>query len=58
MPDETGIDVVADDEGDDLAEQERCALHEALSQSWASAVDGHLRPVTEILDELRQQRFR
>ena len=58
MPDETGIDVVADDEGDDLAEHERCALHEALSQSWASALGGHLRPATEILEELRNRRSR
>jgi hypothetical protein len=58
MPDDTDIEVVAKDEGDDLTEQERCALHEALSDSWASVMAGHLRPATEILDELRQQRSR
>jgi len=57
MPDDTGSEVVAKDEGDDLTEQERCALHEALSDSWASAIAGHLRPATEILDELRRKRW-
>jgi hypothetical protein len=56
MPDDTGIEVVVEDVGDDLTEQERCALHDALSKSWASAIAGHRRPATEILDELRQRR--
>jgi hypothetical protein len=30
MPDDTGIDVVAEDEGDNLTGHERCALHDAL----------------------------
>jgi hypothetical protein len=49
-------DLAADDEGDDLTEQERCALHNALSKSWASAEAGRLRLATEILEELRQRR--
>jgi hypothetical protein len=35
-PDGTVIDLVADDAGDDLTEQERGALHEALSASGRS----------------------
>lgn len=58
MADDTGMDVVAEDESDDLTEQERCALHEALSKSWASATAGRCRPATEILNELRQHRSR
>ena len=50
----TVIELVADDEGDDLTEEERQALHEALSASWESAEAGRLRPASEILDELRQ----
>ena len=46
----------ADDEGDDLTDAERRALHEALSASWQSAEAGHLRPASEILDELRRRR--
>lgn len=47
------VDLVADDEGDDLTDEERRALHEALSESWNSAEAGRLRPVSVILDELR-----
>lgn len=58
MPDDTGIEAVVEDEGDGLTEQDRCDLHDALSESWASVLAGHLRPATEILDELRVRRSR
>ena len=54
LPEGTVVDLVADDEGDDLAE--RRALHETLSASWQSAEAGRLRTATEILDELRRRR--
>jgi hypothetical protein len=56
LPEGTVVDLVADDEGDDLTQEERRALHQALSASWKSAEDGRLRPVSAILDELRQRR--
>jgi hypothetical protein len=56
LPDGTIIDLVADDEGDDLTEEERRALHAALSASWTSAEAGHVRPASAILDELRRRR--
>jgi hypothetical protein len=56
LPDGTVVDLVADDEGDDLTDEERRALHEALSASWKSAEAGHLRPASAILDELRRRR--
>ena len=38
LPEGMVVDLVADDEGDDLTNEERCALHEALSTSitWRS----------------------
>ena len=33
LPEGTLVDLVADDEGDDLTDDERCALHETLSAS-------------------------
>lgn len=54
LPDGTVVDLVADDEGDALTNEERRALHEALSAS--SAEEGRLRPATGILDELRRRR--
>lgn len=56
LPDGTVIDLVADDEGDDLTDEERRALHAALSASWTSAEAGRLRSAAEIIDELRQRR--
>jgi hypothetical protein len=56
LPGGTIIDLVADDEGDDLNDDERRALHDALSASWKSAQEGHLRPASAILEELRQRR--
>src|SRR5882757_6400803 len=48
----TVIDLVADDEGDDLTNEERQALHHALPASGESAEAGRLRPASELLDEL------
>lgn len=56
LPDGTVIDLVADDEGDNLTEDERRALHAALSASWESAESGRVRPAQEIVDELRRRR--
>ena len=56
LPEGTLIGLVADDEGDDLTEDERRALHDALSTSWKSAEARNLRPASAILDELRQRR--
>ena len=56
LPDGTVIDLVADDEGDDLTEEERRALHLALSASSKSVEAGVVRPASTILDELRQRR--
>jgi len=56
LPEGTVVDLVADDEGDDLTDDERRALHEALSISWKSAEGGQLRPASEIVDALRRRR--
>jgi hypothetical protein len=56
LPEGTVLELVADDEGDDLTDDERRALHEALSASWKSAEASHLRPASAILDELRRRR--
>jgi hypothetical protein len=58
LPDGTIIDLVADDEGDDLTDEERSELHEALSASWKSAEAGRLRSASDMLDELRQRQRR
>jgi hypothetical protein len=55
LPDGTVIDLVAEDEGDDLTDEERRALHEALSASWKLAEVGCLRPASAILDKLHRR---
>jgi hypothetical protein len=55
LPDGTIVHLVLDDEGDDLTEDERRALHEALSASWKSAEIGRLRDASVIVNELRQR---
>jgi len=55
LPEATVIDLVADDEEDDLTEDERRALHGALSASWKSAEAGRHHRASAILDELRQR---
>jgi len=56
LPEGTVVDLVADDEGDDLTNDERRALHEALLTSRRSAEAGGLQPASRILDELRRRR--
>jgi hypothetical protein len=56
LPEGTIIELVVDDEGDDLTEAERDALHDALTASRKSADDGRVRPASDVLDELRQRR--
>lgn len=56
LPEGTVIDLVIDDDGDDLTDDELRALHDALSASSRSAEAGHLRPASRILDELRRRR--
>ena len=55
LPDGTELDLVADDEGDDLEDHEREALHKALLQSFASAQAGNLRPASALIEELRRR---
>lgn len=56
LPDGTVLDLVLDDEGDDLSDHDREALHAALARSSESLNAGRVRPASEIIDELRARR--
>ncbi|MBI5512871.1 MAG: hypothetical protein HY909_03840 [Deltaproteobacteria bacterium] len=56
IPEGTVLSLVVDDEGDDLDESERSALHDAIRRSWASVRAGRGREVEELLAELRARR--
>ncbi len=45
-----------DDEGDDLTDEQREALHKALAESLDSLQRGRTRPVSALLHELRTRR--
>ena len=55
LPEGTVIELVDDDEGDELGDADRAALDAAISQAWASANAGEVRPAHEVLEALRRR---
>ena len=55
LPEGTVLDLVVDDEGDDLDDEERKALHAAMERSLKQAAAGQTRPASEIIDEIRRR---
>jgi hypothetical protein len=55
LPEGTVLDLVVDDEGDELDDEERKALHAALERSLKQAAAGQTRPASEIIDEIRRR---
>jgi hypothetical protein len=55
LPEGTVLNLVADDEGDDLTDEERAALHAAIDRSVEDAEAGRVRPADEVLDHLRKR---
>jgi hypothetical protein len=56
LPDGTVLNLVLDDEGDDLSDRDREALHDAVGRSLESLKAGRVKPVSVIVDELRARR--
>ena len=56
LPEGTVLDLVVDDEGDDLDDDERKALHAHLDKALAAINAGQGRPVADVLADLRQRR--
>jgi hypothetical protein len=50
-----GTVLVVDDEGDNLDDDERAALHADLAAAWESVRQGRVRPASDILSELRSR---
>lgn len=55
LPEGTTLNLVVDDEGDDLDDQERAALDAHLLAGWKSAQAGNVRPASELLADLRSK---
>jgi hypothetical protein len=56
LPEGTVLDLVLDDEGDELDEEERRALNSAIAKAWESAKAGELRTAQEVIDQIRARR--
>jgi len=56
LPEGTVLDLVLDDDGDDLTDQERAALHATILRSAAEAEAGEARPAADVLRDLRKRR--
>lgn len=55
LPEGTVLDLVVDDEGDELDEQDRAALNAAISRAWGSVKAGLGRPAAELIEALRKR---
>ena len=55
LPEGTVVNLVLDDEGDDLDEAERAALHAHLESSWKASERGEVVPAADVLTELRRK---
>jgi hypothetical protein len=55
LPEGTVLDLVVDDEGDDLEDDERAELHDAISRGLASVQAGLGRSGDEVLASLRKR---
>lgn len=56
LPDGTVVDLVIDDEGDDLDDEQRVALQAAIETSLREAAAGQVSPASDVLTRLRARR--
>lgn len=56
LPEGTVLDLVVDDEGDDLSDEERRALHAQIRRSIREAKKGRVIPAAKVIAELRARR--
>lgn len=54
LPEGTVLDLVLDDDGDDLGDEERVRLNAAIASAWQSAREGKLRAAQSVIDDLRR----
>ena len=56
LPEGTVLDLVVDDEGDELDDEERAALHESISRAWQQVQAGDVVAADDLIAELRRRR--
>ena len=55
LPEGTVLDLVADDQDDDLTPTELAERDAAIAKAWQSVLQGHGRPASEVLADLRRR---
>ncbi|MHC4409298.1 MAG: hypothetical protein ACYS0F_09865 [Planctomycetota bacterium] len=55
LPEGTVLNLVADDEGDNLTDEERAALHASIDRSAEDAKAGRVRPAPDVVSDLRKR---
>ena len=55
LPEGTVLDLVIDDEGDDLDDDDRAARDAALLRAWKEAKSGQGQPASKVIDRLRRR---
>lgn len=55
LPEGMVLDLVIDDEGDELSEEERRVLHAAIQRGWQSVEQGKGISADEVVRELRSR---
>lgn len=53
LPEGTVLNLVVDDEGDNLDDNERAELNKAISHAWASIQSGEGHSADEVVNSLR-----
>jgi len=55
LPEGTVLDLVVEDEGDDLGEEERRSRDQRIADAWHSAQQGGGRSAEDVTDTLRRR---
>lgn len=53
LPDGVVLDLVVDDEGDELDDEETAARDAAIASAWSSVLAGRGTPASKVLNNLR-----
>lgn len=56
LPEGTVLDLVVDDQGDNLSDEERAQLDAAIAQAWNQAQSGAASPAEDVLEALAKKR--
>ena len=56
LPEGTELELCIADPGDDMTEEELAELNRALETAWRSVKEGRVRPVSDVIADVRAKR--